>query len=164
MGDDGAERRPGGGPKAGPAASSGSEYEYSLDESTGAGGRPLWPLEEQCTYAVVLSKRLKGEDGQAVVSPFPFVNHRDQTSDLQPIGDALEKVRQLTGYTFKRIDEDASGRGGRHMGLIAQEVQAVAPELVQIGAHGTLIIFVHPKDMGGMLVELMETPKGEHHA
>ena len=32
----------------------------------------------------------------------------------------------------------------------------------RIGAHGTPVIFVHPKDMGGVLVELMETPKGEH--
>ena len=30
----------------------------------------------------------------------------------------------------------------------------------RIGAHGTLIFFVHPKDMGGMLTEIMETPKG----
>jgi hypothetical protein len=29
----------------------------------------------------------------------------------------------------------------------------------RIGAHGTPILFVHPKDMGGVLVELMETPK-----
>lgn len=29
----------------------------------------------------------------------------------------------------------------------------------RIGAHGTLIFFVHPKDMGGMLTEIMETPK-----
>jgi methylmalonyl-CoA/ethylmalonyl-CoA epimerase len=27
------------------------------------------------------------------------------------------------------------------------------------GAHGTLIFFVHPKDMGGMLTEIMETPR-----
>lgn len=32
----------------------------------------------------------------------------------------------------------------------------------RIGAHGTPVIFVHPKDMGGVLVELMETP-GESH-
>ena len=32
----------------------------------------------------------------------------------------------------------------------------------RIGAHGTLIIFLHPKDMGGQLVELMETPKAAH--
>lgn len=32
----------------------------------------------------------------------------------------------------------------------------------RIGAHGTPIIFVHPKNMGGVLVELMETPKEAH--
>ena len=32
----------------------------------------------------------------------------------------------------------------------------------RIGAHGTLVIFVHPKDMGGVLVELMETPPAAH--
>ena len=32
----------------------------------------------------------------------------------------------------------------------------------RIGAHGTPIFFLHPKDMGGMLTEIMETPKGAH--
>ena len=32
----------------------------------------------------------------------------------------------------------------------------------RIGAHGTPIVFVHPRDMGGMLVELMETPEQAH--
>ena len=32
----------------------------------------------------------------------------------------------------------------------------------RIGAHGTPIFFVHPKDTGGVLTEIMETPKGEH--
>ncbi|MDD3799936.1 MAG: methylmalonyl-CoA epimerase [Novosphingobium sp.] len=32
----------------------------------------------------------------------------------------------------------------------------------RIGAHGTLIFFVHPKDMNGMLTEIMETPKEAH--
>lgn len=32
----------------------------------------------------------------------------------------------------------------------------------RIGAHGTLIFFVHPKDMGGMLTEIMESPKEAH--
>jgi len=32
----------------------------------------------------------------------------------------------------------------------------------RIGAHGVPIIFLHPKDMGGQLIELMETPKGAH--
>lgn len=29
----------------------------------------------------------------------------------------------------------------------------------RIGAHGTLIFFVHTRDMGGVLTEIMETPK-----
>ena len=29
----------------------------------------------------------------------------------------------------------------------------------RIGAHGTPVFFLHPKDMGGVLTELMETPK-----
>jgi len=32
----------------------------------------------------------------------------------------------------------------------------------RIGAHGTLVFFVHPKDMGGVLTEIMETPAGAH--
>ena len=32
----------------------------------------------------------------------------------------------------------------------------------RIGAHGTPIVFVHPRDMGGVLVELMETPVAGH--
>ncbi|GLI99315.1 methylmalonyl-CoA epimerase [Sphingobium sp. BS19] len=33
----------------------------------------------------------------------------------------------------------------------------------RIGAHGTLIFFVHPKDMNGVLTEIMETPNGVGH-
>lgn len=33
----------------------------------------------------------------------------------------------------------------------------------RIGAHGTPVIFVHPKDMGGVLVELMEKPDEGNH-
>lgn len=33
----------------------------------------------------------------------------------------------------------------------------------RIGAHGTPIFFVHPKDMLGMLTEIMETPKEGAH-
>ncbi|HTG39886.1 methylmalonyl-CoA epimerase [Sphingomonas sp.] len=32
----------------------------------------------------------------------------------------------------------------------------------RIGAHGTPIFFVHPRDMGGVLTEIMATPKGAH--
>ncbi len=33
----------------------------------------------------------------------------------------------------------------------------------RIGAHGTPIFFLHPKDMMGVLTEIMETPRGAEH-
>ncbi len=33
----------------------------------------------------------------------------------------------------------------------------------RVGAHGTPIFFLHPKDMMGQLTEIMETPKGTTH-
>ncbi len=32
----------------------------------------------------------------------------------------------------------------------------------RIGAHGVLVIFIHPKDSDGVLIELMEEPKARH--
>lgn len=32
----------------------------------------------------------------------------------------------------------------------------------RIGAHGVPVIFLHPKDMGGVLIELMEVSPGAH--
>ena len=32
----------------------------------------------------------------------------------------------------------------------------------RIGAHGTPIFFLHPQDMGGVLTEIMESPKQAH--
>ena len=32
----------------------------------------------------------------------------------------------------------------------------------RVGAHGTMIFFVHPKDMGGQLTEIMERPREAH--
>ena len=32
----------------------------------------------------------------------------------------------------------------------------------RIGAHGTPIVFIHPKNSNGVLIELMETPKDAH--
>ena len=62
---------------------------------------------------------------------------RTLKTDLTVIGDALAKTLSLTGYTFGRTDEPW---GGRYMGLIAQDVQAVAPELVSTDAGGKLVL------------------------
>ncbi|WP_454279304.1 methylmalonyl-CoA epimerase [Sphingomonas sp. Marseille-Q8236] len=63
--------------------------------------------------------------------------------------------------------------GGQHhicfevadMAVAVADLQAKGATLLgqpRIGAHGTPVVFLHPRDMGGVLVELMETP-GEGH-
>jgi hypothetical protein len=53
--------------------------------------RNVWPLEEGCTYAVVLTNRLVGKDGKPVESPFPGMNPRDHTAALRPAVALLER-------------------------------------------------------------------------
>ena len=62
--------------------------------------------------------------------------------------------------------------GQHHLCFEVADIHAAVAELTakgarvlgapRIGAHGTPIVFVHPKDMGGVLVELMETPLAGH--
>jgi hypothetical protein len=54
--------------------------------------RPVVPLREETTYAVVLTDRLLGEDGNPVRSPWEWVNHTRQTEALLPLQEALPKL------------------------------------------------------------------------
>lgn len=59
--------------------------------------------------------------------------------------------------------------GQHHLCFEVADIDAAIAELTakgarvlgkpRIGAHGTPIVFVHPRDMGGVLIELMETPE-----
>jgi len=54
--------------------------------------RPLVPLDQETRYAVVLTRRLVGEQGQPVRSPFAYINHAQQTEALKPLQDILERT------------------------------------------------------------------------
>ncbi|NOZ02799.1 MAG: hypothetical protein GXP54_13055, partial [Deltaproteobacteria bacterium] len=53
--------------------------------------RPVVPLREETTYAVVLTNRVVGVNGDPIRSPFPFVNASDQTGDLSRLAEILPK-------------------------------------------------------------------------
>ncbi len=61
--------------------------------------------------------------------------------DIEPIADAVQKVRQLQGVTFKwnMLAEDKN-HDRRDAGLLAQQVQAVLPEVVTQRDNGYLAI------------------------
>jgi hypothetical protein len=72
--------------------------------------------------------------------------------DLVQIPTALDKVQQLTGFTYTRIDS-----GERQTGLVAQDVQKVLPEAIVEGeylsvAYGNLV---------GLLVEAIKELRAE---
>jgi hypothetical protein len=87
--------------------------------------RPLHPLREGNTYAVVLTTRLHGVDGQPVRSPFDSINHDAQTaalapvaSCLAPLGLSLDDVAFTWSFTtqsvtgdYKAVREGLYGRG-----------------------------------------------------
>jgi len=57
--------------------------------------------------------------------------------NLEPIGSATEKVGQLTGYTFDWIPmEGVHVHSGHDIGVIAQEVEKVLPEIVEDRGNG----------------------------
>ena len=78
---------------------------------------------------------------------------------IEPLDDASP----IAGFIAK------NPAGGQHhlcfevpnLHAAAAELRAKGATLLgepRIGAHGTLIQFIHPRDMGGVLVELMESP------
>jgi hypothetical protein len=59
--------------------------------------RSVVPLREQHTYAVVLTDRLRGEDGQSVRSPFEDVHHVTQRDALAQLPDLFRAQPEIYG-------------------------------------------------------------------
>ena len=74
-----------------------------------------------------------------------------------PVAKFLEKNPQGGQHhvCFEVDDIDAARAHFEDLG-----VRILGP--TRIGAHGTPIFFLHPKDMSGMLTEIMESPKQAH--
>ncbi|HZF41878.1 MAG TPA: methylmalonyl-CoA epimerase [Sphingomonadaceae bacterium] len=82
---------------------------------------------------------------------------------IEPLGEESP----IHGFVAKNL-----AGGQHHLCFEVSDIAAARAEMVgkgarvlgepRIGAHGTLVQFFHPKDMGGVLVELMETPVDAH--
>jgi len=82
---------------------------------------------------------------------------------IEPLGDNSPIV--------KFLEKNPLG-GQHHVCFEAPDIEGARAELeakgarilgpTRVGAHGTPVFFVHPKDMGGVLTEIMETPKAPH--
>jgi hypothetical protein len=68
--------------------------------------------------------------------------------NIEPISGALDKVRRLRGVNFERTDIP-----GYHMGLIAQDVAEVVPEVVHDTEHGLGVAY---GNLVGLLIEAIK--------
>ena len=72
--------------------------------------KPLVPLRERTTYAVVVTRRLLDADGQPVGSPYEFINHAAQTEALTPLLEVLpeglgpDDIAFAFSYTTQSIE------------------------------------------------------------
>ncbi|MBZ0253107.1 MAG: hypothetical protein K8I02_07185, partial [Candidatus Methylomirabilis sp.] len=120
-------------------------YEYETNTLT---IRPLVPLRERGRYAVVLSNRLVGEDGESVRSPFPGVNHVRQNEALSALpgilashpeyGIGMEDVAFAWSFSTQSVTEElrllvdgVHGRGP--FSWIPDEVPPVISEISDFG-------------------------------
>lgn len=95
---------------------------------------------------------------------FAFVNlPSGQVELITPYGD--------NSPITKFLDRNPKG-GQHHICFEVSDIDAACVSMAErgmrvlnaprIGAHGTLVVFLHPGDAGGVLIELMETPKDGH--
>jgi hypothetical protein len=55
-------------------------------------------------------------------------------TNIVPIENSLSTINQLTGVYYNRIDTLSNSSSNRHIGFIAQDVEAVLPEVVHTGS------------------------------
>lgn len=67
-----------------------------------------------------------------------YSSDRRLKDNIQPIDDASKKVKQIGGYTFEWKDgiEGITPKQGKDVGIIAQEIEEVLPQLVHTREDG----------------------------
>ena len=87
-------------------------------------------------------------------------------SKVRPIRNALRKLRKLRGVAFERTERDDSGSGvpRQSAGVIAQDVESVAPELVEQGDGDDAHRSVNLAGLTGLLIEALKELAEENHA
>lgn len=115
-------------------------------------------------YGVPASDMTETRELPAQGVKFAFVNVANSQIELiEPLGDD-SPIRNF-------LAKNPAG-GQHHVCFEVENIYVARDEMVvrgakvlnepRIGAHGTPIIFIHPKNSNGVLIELMETPKGAH--
>ena len=92
----------------------------------------LWWLQiniSRCTCTGTYTGTGKGTGtGTGTATDWIATSDRKLKRNIEPLEDSLDKVLKLQGKSFTRIDVEDKTK--KHIGLIAQEVEEIVPELV----------------------------------
>jgi hypothetical protein len=81
------------------------------------------------TSKLYFSVRSNGGIGNYQANDVNLSDRREKTN-FAPAGEYLSKICAIPVQTFNYIDQNMEDDGGLTLGVVAQDVQAVAPELV----------------------------------
>ncbi|MGN7159670.1 methylmalonyl-CoA epimerase [Sphingomonas sp. SAFR-052] len=117
--------------------------------------------------SIAMYRDLLGAD--AIGEPFDLVEQGVKVCFIDAPNTQIELIEPyddsspIAGFLAKN-----PAGGQHHLCFEVSDIHAAIADLTakgarvlgtpRIGAHGTPIVFVHPRDMGGVLIELMETP------
>ena len=94
--------------------------------------------------------------GHALADGWDVYSSRRWKTNIHPLNDALHKVEQLRGVSY---DMKASGK--HEIGVIAEEVGKVLPEVVTFEANGKDAQSVDYSRLTALLIEAMKEQQGE---
>jgi hypothetical protein len=114
---------------------------------------PMQPLRERNTYAVIVTRRIKDTDGDAIGSPFRHVHHLAQTEALRPVlevlpeGLSLDEIAFMFSFTTQTAESGwiAARDGVYGMGAQKHIAEEFPPEL---GPFLPLKNLEHPSNVG----------------
>jgi hypothetical protein len=97
----------------------------------------------------------------ASVGTITITSERWMKEDIQAYGRGLDVIRQLKPVSYKYVPQPWRGLGQTHYGLIADEVEPVAPEMIelqttQVEGEEKKVRFVDPRPLWFMLVNAMQ--------
>lgn len=108
------------------------------------------------TTATVSSSKLKfnPSSGTLEATDFNSLSDKRVKTDIKPLTDSIEKISSLRGVSFRFKDSDKES-----IGVIAQEIESVLPEVVYTGSNG--LKSVSYGNIVGLLIEAIKEHQAE---
>lgn len=97
----------------------------------------------------VTAKGAINASGNVTANGFVYNSDRNLKKNITPLSGSLEKILALNGYSF-----DWKSTGTKDIGVIAQEVETVFPELVHTNSEG-----IKSVEYGNLIAPLIEAMK-----